>query len=68
MLYIWSHSTTSHLCLEPVEFPSYGSGSVKVQALQAEMDKMLEKATLEVDLPDLGYHSCLLLVQKATEG
>ena len=28
---------------ELVEFPSYSSGCVKAQALQAEVDKMLEK-------------------------
>ena len=29
---------------EPLEFPSHGLGSVKDQALQEVMDKMLEKA------------------------
>ena len=33
---------------EPVEFPSYSSGSAKAQALQAEVDKMLEKGDLGV--------------------
>ena len=30
---------------EPVELPSYGLGSAKTQALQAEVDKMLGKNT-----------------------
>ena len=39
---------------EPVEIPSYSSGLVKAQALQAEADKMLEKGALEiVDPPGL---------------
>ena len=43
---------------EPVEFPSYGLGSAKAQALQAEVDKTLKKTAVEVaDLPSLAYHS-----------
>ena len=33
---------------EPLEFPSYSSGSVKAQALQDKEDKMLGKRPLEV--------------------
>ena len=48
-------------------FPSYSSGSVKTQALQAEVDKMLQKGILKIiSPPGLGYYSCLFLLQKAT--
>ena len=58
-----------HVYQEPVKFPSYGVGSVKAQALGAEVDKMLKKGTLEVfDLPGLAYHSHLFQVQKVTGG
>ena len=54
---------------ELVKFLSYGLGSVKVQALQAEEDKPLKKGTLEVfDLPGLAYRSRLFQVQKVTGG
>ena len=54
---------------ELVEFPSYCSGSVKAQAPQVEVDKMLEKGTLEVVDPlGPGYYSQMFLVQKATGG
>ena len=53
---------------ELVEFPSHGPGSVKAQALQAEVDKMLEKGALEVvDLPGPEYDSCPFLVQVTGE-
>ena len=61
-----------HLLLvsqEPVEFPSYGLGSAKAQALQAEVDGMLGKEALEVvDLPSLAYHCCLFQVYNVTRG
>ena len=37
---------------EPLEFPSYGSGSVKAQTLFEEVDKMLAKGALE-EIEDL---------------
>ena len=43
---------------EPLEFPSYTSGPAKAQALKEEVDKMLQKGTIElVDHPGLGYYS-----------
>ena len=51
-----------------LKFHSYISGSAKAQALE-EVDKMLEKGTLElVDHPDPGFYSRLFLVQKVTGG
>ena len=50
-------------------FPSVSSGSVEAQAHEVQVDKMLEKDTLEViDLQGLAYFSCLFLVQKAVGG
>ena len=41
---------------EPIEFPSYGSGSAKAQGLQDEVDKMLKKCALElIPQPGLGF-------------
>ena len=54
---------------EPHEFLSYTSGSVKAQALQQEMNKMLQKGALElVDHLGLDYYSWLFLVQMASGG
>ena len=54
------------LSQEPREFLSYVSGFAKAQSLQKEVDKMLQKCTLElVDHPGSGYYSKLFLVQKA---
>ena len=54
---------------ELTEFSSCGSGSVKAQALQEEVNKMLGKGALEmVEHPGPGYCSCKFLVQKATGG
>ena len=47
-----------------VAFPSYGSGSVKAQALQEEVDNMLEIA----ENLGPGYYSWLFTVQKTTVG
>ena len=52
---------------EPIEFPSYNSGSEKAQAIQDKVDKTLQKDTLElVNQPGLGFYSRLFLVQKVT--
>ena len=52
---------------EPLEYPSYGLRSVKAQALQDKVEKMLEKSTLELaGCAGLGFYSRLFLVQKAT--
>ena len=60
-----SISAPSPVSRKSVEFPSYGSGSVMNQALQAEVDKILEKCALDlVDHPGVGYYSHLFLVQK----
>ena len=54
---------------EPLEFPSYGSLSVRACALQDKVDKRLEKGTLElVDQTGLGFYSRLFLVQKEMGG
>ena len=37
-----------HMVQKPIEFPSYGSGSEKAQALQDEVDKILVKDALEL--------------------
>ena len=48
---------------EPPEFPSYTLGSAKGQALQKEVNRMLQKSTVEpVDHLGLGYYSRLFLV------
>ena len=48
-------------------FPSYGSESVKAQALQ-EVDRMLGKGALKlVKNPGQGYYSRQFLVQKESE-
>ena len=50
----------------PVEFPSYGLGSAKGQALQ-EDDKMLGEGVFELDrYPGSEYYCRLFLVQKVT--
>ena len=50
---------------EPIKFLSYGLRSVKAQALQGGVDKMLEKGFLElIDCPCLGNYSRLFLAQK----
>ena len=55
------------LSWKPVEFPSYGSGSMKAYTLQAEVEKILEKGVLEiVNHLGPGYYDCLFLVQKVT--
>ena len=52
---------------EPLELPSFASQSAKVRALQGEVDKTLEKGTLElVDHPGLDYYSQLFLMQKTS--
>ena len=54
---------------DPVEFPSYGLGFIKAQALQDEVDKMPGKGFVELlKHPVPGYYSCLFLVQKVTRG
>ena len=54
---------------EPIEFPFYISGSAKAQALQDEVDKMLQKGALEfVYQPGPGFCSCLFLLQKMIGG
>ena len=54
---------------ESLGFASCGSGSVKAQALQGEVDKMLQKGTLElVDHLGPGYYNRLFLVWKVTRG
>ena len=52
-----------------IEFSSYSSGSMKAQALQEEVDKMLGKGALAL-VEHLGPVYCisLFLVQKATGG
>ena len=54
---------------EPIEFPSYGLGSIKGHSIQKEVDKILGKGTLEeVNSPGLGFCSRLFLVQKVLGG
>ena len=54
---------------DPVEFPSYSLGSVKAEAFQEGMDKMLQKGILElVHQPSVGFYSRLFLVRKGTGG
>ena len=54
---------------EPLEFPSYSLRSLKAQAFQDEVDKMLGKSALElVKIPGPGLYSMLFLVQKAIVG
>ena len=55
------------MILEPKEFSSYGSGSLKVQALQVKVNTMLLKGALEiisVNIP--ASYNKLLLVEKAS--
>ena len=54
---------------EPRKFLSYSSGSIKAQALQGEVDKTLEKGTMElVDCLGPDSYSHLFLVQKVMGG
>ena len=50
---------------EPIELPSYGSGSANAQSPQEVMIEMLGKGVVEV-VKSLGpgYYSCLFIVQK----
>ena len=48
---------------EPVKFPSYDLGSAKAQALEGEVDKMLQDGAVErVHQPGQGFYSRLFLV------
>ena len=50
---------------EPLKFPSCALGSAKADAIQEEVDRMLQKGILElVDHPGLAYYSRQFLVQK----
>ena len=61
VLYSGYQVSFHHLSLvsrEPLEFPSYSSGSVKAQALQGEVGKMLGEGALQmVKIPGLCYDS-----------
>ena len=50
----------------PIFFASYQSGSEKGEALDAAVDKMLQKGALEPAPKDPGYYSLLFLVPKPT--
>ena len=52
---------------ESLEFPPYGLGSVRACALQEEVDKMVEKGTMElVDQTCLGFYIRLFLLRMTT--
>ena len=53
----------------PVLFPTYQSGSPRVQALRQEVGVMLLKGALEIARdPGPGFYSRLFLVEKASGG
>ena len=53
--------------LETQEFPSCSLGSARALALRVEVDKVLQKETLQaVDQLGPGFYSRLLLVEKVT--
>ena len=50
----------------PISMPSYSLFSVKGKALQEEVLPLLEKGTVELALPSLGYYSRLFVVWKTS--
>ena len=56
------------LSISPIPFESYSPGSLKGQALDLEVQALLEKEAIEPASPDPGFYSRLFVVEKATGG
>ena len=55
------------LSVEPIPFPSYGPNSIRDQALEKDLQSLVQKGAVELTpLPSPGFYSRLFVVMKAS--